>query len=321
MVIIITLTVNYNPMKVIDIKPPYEDWKILVEDLEDLDKSNYIFRGQSNYSPNDFKRWDIISSFNRYYRSNHHKFSNFLAQQLETGLFKYCYGKYSYGEINYLKKCTILEKVYFLQHYGIPTCFIDFTKDPLIALYFAMAEIRGNSGGKISQTGKNELYHPNFYISVYALNHKLMIDQLGVHTITKEFNLIGGYHTYGYQEKDRIKRDGYFLGLDLYPLENIENPDENYNLKNQEGCFVLYDNEGNGKCLSQHLEERINNISEPIIIEYRLDFNSVLKHYYRDENPNNSLYKYLDQKQKTGRFLFNDIQGLKYDLNFFVDHF
>jgi len=147
------------------------DWQSLIDKFENLDTTNKIFRGQSNsYNSytKKFEKWPIISSFNRYYPEDKYNFRTIIIQQLNKNEFDSYFKEYKYDKIKSLVDCNQLEKIYFLQHYGIPTCFIDFTKDPLVALYFAMSSVRGNSGRPIG-------YPDDHYITIYEIDYSQLM--------------------------------------------------------------------------------------------------------------------------------------------------
>ena len=54
-----------------------------------------------------------------------------------------------------------------------------------------------------------------------------------------------------------------------------------------------------------------------LIKEYRLPYNKVFHYGTIEGRKEVKLFSYLDKNDISGRTLFNDIQGLKYDLNFF----
>jgi hypothetical protein len=113
-----------------------------------------------------------------------------------------------------------------------------------------------------------------------------------------------------------------YLGLDLNPLRNCHNSSlDNYNLKKQDCCFLLFDNENRDMCLINFLkilrEENKSLVEQPIITRYDLKYNQAFAKLHSRQPTSIILFSYLRQQKSTGKFLFNDIQGLKYDLNFF----
>jgi hypothetical protein len=298
----------------------FDNWQFMVEKLQLLENENrFIFRGQTNEYDNEkqvTQFWPIISTFNRYYEKGQYDFKTFLSQQSSDGLFQSHYGNYHFTDIKLLNDCTQLERIYYLQHYGIPTCLLDFTYDSMVALYFAIAGVRASSGGIYNPfTGKSKIYPENSLISVYAIDFKVLKNILNIREL-QNLDLFLNY--------DNYYCEGNYIALDLDPMSNVDCKRENYNLKNQRGSFILFDNKNSKKGLIDYLdvyaqkkiiEDKIE-ISEPFIYQLNLDYNSVLKpHSYTEQL--DSLFQFLKRKKKTGKYLFNDLQGLKYDFNFF----
>lgn len=292
-----------------------EKWEDFTELFKDYnsEKRKYIFRGHSNKSlPNNkFEKWNLISSFNRTQEYGGYSFSDYLYQQFNSDLFKDSYSEYAYEKVKELTKASLLEKCYFFQHYGISTCFIDFTLDPLIALYFALSTISGRNGGAYDGNG-----NPNFfsnesnkdYISIYQIDVNLLVNTLNIKIIDQEmFDLsnIGNYE----------------VGLDLQPLSHSESLIDNFNLQHQKGCFLYYDNENYGISFEQFLDLQCSlqhiKLLQPIINIYNINYNSLYKKRQQSHPNQMTVFNFLRQRNISGQFLFNDIQGLKYDFNFF----
>lgn len=311
------LVVHKTPKTMSFIKEEYySDWNDFVQYLGKLPKnSNFIWRGHTNSIINrKFYRWKLISSFNRFY-DNGYSFSWFLGQQL--AFFNY-YEKYQYKEINQLSKLDTLGKCYFLQHYGVPTSFIDFTHDPLIAFYFALTSFKAVVGGSKDINGEWAIYsneETRDYITIYQLNTILLRQKLEVKEIGKCFD-----DTLLKYKSDYPLHSSAKVALDLNPASRID--DENFNLEKQKSCFLLFDLEypTGSACFEDYLRQNVKqkNISleEPILILHNINYNSLM------ENNNlkrESAARFLKNKKVFGEFLFDDIQGLKYDFNFFHD--
>jgi hypothetical protein len=137
----------------------------------DPSNKNFIYRGHTNeVIKNQFIEWKLISSFNRYYTNLDFGFVKFIGQQLEEALFQNTYGNYKCLQLNNLSKADTATKLYYLQHYGVPTCLIDFTYSPLIALYFSIANIRAHSRISYNGDGDVTLYPDDYYISIFKIN-------------------------------------------------------------------------------------------------------------------------------------------------------
>lgn len=309
----------------------FSEWTQLVKHLTVTKDNSKIYRGHSN----DFGQkpranniqefidgargttaephyWKLISSFDRFYNGRY-PFGLFLSQQLENNNFHWHYKNYNYNFIGRLLNCNHLERIYFLQHYGIPTCFIDFTKNPLIALYFAISTVRTSPTYTPDSKG-NPVFYPskNLFISLFEINHEKISEILNPKPIDKSFS----YMTYG-----RFKMShGIHFAFDIDPLNNIEGFENHYNLKKQEGCFVLFDKGSKKYELDTFIRSELNErgISyTDLLKEYRLNYNEIFVSHDIDNLGNINLFSYLCKKNISGKILFDDIQGLKYDLNFF----
>jgi len=314
-----------------------ETWQEYIDLHENMDLSPYIFRGQSNAinDVGEFIKWDLGSSFNRVYtKSFSLQFAKLINQHLQEDLFKSYYGKYSYTGITDLSSLNALQKCYYLQHYGLPTCLIDFTFNPLIAMYFAMSGIQGTSGGSYDSDGKCINFSTEAdrdYISIYRLNCNVLKEYFFVKDITNQNfdSYLSSYETpYYFNDVVNVK-----LGLILTPEKDLEGCSENHNLKMQKGCFLLFDNE-NGqdigkkgrvdfiRFLKSHEQYKALQLPEPVVTIYNIKYNAFMwgKNRIVEDNKLNpkyiSAFEFLRRKEVTGKTLFNDIQGLKYDFNF-----
>jgi len=297
----------------IEEKEPYDSWELLVRDLQLNWSETKIYRGQSNSeSIIAFKPWDVVSSFNRKYHSNRYHFRNFLNQQLHSSLFKEVYGDYPFEKMERFLEFNQLEKLYFLQHYGIPTCLIDFSKNPLVALYFAIAGVVPIDTNKLYQEEKPEFYPTDHFVSIYEVDYHLLNQLLGVkHLDYNDFP--GNYSKYEFNY-------GY-IGLDIDPLKNCSNPNENYNLENQKGCFILFDNERWDMdfitTLKLLMREYRDLRTSPIVRIYKLKYNAIFTMGEGQMFKHKRLFGYLHSNNYTGRRLFNDLQGIRYDFDSF----
>jgi hypothetical protein len=299
-------------------------WEKYIEetDSSDFTKSDYIYRGQSNsYNFSEpFDKWKIISSFNRYYSRKNFRFQSFIGQQLEENLFKTIYGNYEFVKRTNLDKSDLITRLYFLQHYSIPTCLIDFTFNPLVALYFALSSLKGHQAKRFNNEGFPTIYPSECKISIYQINHKLLREVLKIKEIENTSNdLFLQYEKY---RIDLYRNKFVYLGIDLTPHSKINPEIDNYNIREQNGCFILFDNISNNKYdLISFLEQycKINKITfkEPLIKIYNIDYNNIYCPTHSKQSDYKPVFRFLQEKNITGKILFNDYQGLKYDFNFF----
>jgi hypothetical protein len=293
-----------------------------LELINNSDKSSdFIYRGQTNsYNNYKFTEWNIVSTYNRNPQFSNIRFNSFLTQQLNDSLFDIYYRNNQFVKDKKLEKSDLISKLYFLQHYGISTSLIDFTHNPFVALYFAMSSLNSHSGGTCDDNGFPNYYLENCTISIYQINYKLLVEKFKIQEIN---NKIG----YEYDKKFKFNtnvnlRKTVHVGIDTNPIKNTNNLIDNFNLLKQEGAFIFYDNHYNKKYgliefITDYIIENKIEITEPLVKIYKIKYNELYKPL-KSKQPNfKTAFQILKEKEKTGNYLFNDYQGLKYDLTFF----
>lgn len=300
---------------------PLDSWEDFAKQFSEYNPDlPYIYRGHSNHfdkTRGEFIQWKLVSSFNRRMSEDQRTFSTLLGQQYSAELFNKIFSGYKFTRG--LNNSSLLEKIYYFQHYGIPTCFIDFTYHPLIALYFSLSEIITPNVKSFSNNRSNT-FNEDWYFSIYQLNYELLNKKLGIKILDNnstdcQLNEPQDYHKF---EFDLDEFRYYHILLDLNPKSHILN----YNLENQKSCYLLFDNHlfGQDKISFENFliqYGKINGLSldEPILNIYNIKYNSIIN---RLENRKKNVFKFLIDKNITGKYLFDDIQGLKYDyINFF----
>jgi hypothetical protein len=291
-------------------------WQEYVEEHESIDQSPFIFRGQSN---SEKLEWRLESSFNRYYADGQLSFRTFLGQQLDEELFRITYGKYKYVEEKGLADSDVITKLYHLQHYGIPTCFIDFTYNPFTALYFAITGIKGQSGGQYNVDGFPEFYPSDCCITIFKVDYNRLKNLLTVSDLVHLNDDL--FLKYDYYKREIRPYQFAHLAIDLEPARKINDKVDNYNLRSQESAFIMYDQGQLKMDLVEFISSfcRANNVTSdmPIITKYLIPYNSVFSPMHSRQSNYLTLFRFLMQKGLSGKLLFNDHQGLKYDFNFF----
>jgi hypothetical protein len=316
------------------------NWEDYIEEFSGYNESeNFIFRGQSNsikrIDPKKDEKgrvittqtleWELISSFNRYYEgSNQYNFATFLSQQLNDGLFINKYKHYEVLKKYPLHEWSTLDKLMFLQHYSCPTCLIDFTKNPLIALYFGMTAIKGSSGATFDGNGNIFNYSDDCFMSIYKIDCNILKNEIVIKDWNYSDDLFLKYRQHEYYLKESSPQSAV---LSLF-LSSKQPVDQNFNLDKQKGCFLLYDcNSFNlrGKGLEKFIEEYVSQrnikLSQPVITIYKIRYNSIYGHnqnYF--ESKKTGLFGFLSDRKINGAYLFDDLQGLKYDFNYFHEH-
>jgi hypothetical protein len=271
----------------------------------------YIFRGQSNGPSITNDCWGLTSSFKRHFNNHEISFNSFIVKNLDRGLFNKYFSDYSYQNSRQIADAPFIEKLFYLQHYGIPTCLIDFTKDPIIALYFALSSLKIPITRQFTDSGYISFGKERF-VTVYQLDTLQLKDKFGIKEIVdRDFCWDYDQFSLPFVTQSHIK-----IAIDLNPLDKLKSLD-NFNLEKQKGCFVLYDNTESSNDIP--LEETLNHINldhlkmdfaDPIIIKHNLFLDKL-----REKGNQESIFSFVrDKKNVTGKELFNDIQGLKFDL-------
>ncbi|NCD43417.1 MAG: hypothetical protein EOL88_15205 [Bacteroidia bacterium] len=158
---------------------------------------------------------------------------------------------------------------------------------------------------------KNLCFNNNRYISVYQVNIDILkklipkLDSLtddNIKYYDNQFEICEIYPSLN-------------LAYDLYPESGSNNI--LYNLEKQKGCFIFFDSASYKIDLLSYIEETIdynnqNNVStNPIVIEHQFFLQDLIAN-----NKNSLIYYITKEKKITGKNLFDDIQGIKYDLNY-----
>lgn len=288
------------------------EYRSLDEVIEMFNKTfddKYIFRGQSNGTSDTNEEWELVSSYKRYFDNSEIPFRSFIINNLDKGIYDLYFSNYKYADSEQIAKAPFIEKLYYFQHYGIPTCLIDFSKNPLVALYFAISTLKIPAVKKNRQDKSISLGEDR-YITIYQIDTEILKEKFHIKEITdRDFCFDYDQFEIPYNTQTGIK-----IAFDLNPLKKIKFLD-NYNLKNQQGCFLLFDNTESANSISfENTIEHINQdhlkeeFKHPVITKHNLYLAQLIS---RDK----SIFSFLrKEKNITGRNLFNDIQGLKYDL-------
>lgn len=143
-------------------------WKEAKEKFQELlDEGLWIFRGQAN------NNGLLQSSIERWINRNQHKdiLSADFAEHEMLDLFKK--GAHYYLNFSHLPKTT-LEWLALMQHHGVPTRLLDFTRSPYVASFFAMDEAFPSNNG-------------NDFSIVWAI-HTLRCKKQAVKILNKQHN-------------------------------------------------------------------------------------------------------------------------------------
>lgn len=199
------------------------------------------------------------------------------------------------------------EKLEFIQHYVTGTPLLDFTKDPLTALYFA-------SAGLPSYVKRELEYKDEYrYLTVIRLNLKIIKDLFGY----LEKGEYKDTNEYKKEYEEMYKNQNFMLYL-VSTVNQIINP----NIRLQAGLFLYFDCYESLDAIINIEAENQNRRQRPhidlpnreVIIEFHnIPYTSIFR---VAKNDCINIYAYLMRKNKIGINLFeNDKEGLKMDLS------
>lgn len=279
-----------------------------------------LFRGHTNSG----EFWDLTSSYQRYFHAK--PFSEWLPYGFDKILHSTLVSNYqNIPNFERLAELNNLDLLIYLQHYGIPTPLIDFSRSHLIALYFAGSGIHYTNLRTTFEHGERfdkaavDIYNRRTLTSseleeLFNKNPTLFIDIIELNlsqlTLLKDIE----------QEEDlnqqlieqclfKIESEEHIV----FSISNPRNTDINYNLEQQKGSLIFIDS---SLSLESFIEELISqNLLESNPITHHLIPKPSLN--YPDASVHNleTLHSYLTSKGIIGALLFNDLQGLKFDMN------
>jgi len=305
----------------------HDSWIDFGKEFKNYDKDEKrLFRGQSNKGNEyNFEFLEITSSLNREYPQI--DLENFL-QEVRNGIPNFKQYKY-FDPFKDQLQVKDLDVLSYLQHYGISTPLVDFTFDPLTAMFFAVAGMP-----------YEEAYGTDSrFLSIFEINCEILMNQYKIKEINNEItprlftdierliemNPLSEFSDYSFAQ-------GIKTGI--IPQNKLSR-ELNPNFENQDGAFLLLDIPHRaGEMHEKHyLDKSLKTIksfedilqvvaenknpSEKAMTLHLIPYESVFM--YGDKNVFHGpdvILLFLTLRKKTGYDLFTDIQGFKYDYLF-----
>ncbi|MEO8146857.1 MAG: FRG domain-containing protein [Bacteroidia bacterium] len=269
---------------------PCINWQEFVNLPFSNEDKNLLFRGQSNSSINseDSKNGQIYSlqtTFQRDYFGGDLEELNRILDYFIKLKDKYSYLK----DLDIPTSGNYLPLILLLRHAGVPMPVLDVTFDPITALYFAVS-------GIVKTCGVNDCKDQNDirYASIFEFNKATLKQYYGA----EEIKYVKNYEI-GKGEK-------ILLITDLGEIERHKDYIENMKLQN--GAFIFLDSPHS---IDNHLYNKDIGVETlpKAIKHYKIPYNSIIPEWGKDD----TVFKDLVNKGKTGYNLFADAEALKFD--------
>ncbi|MEI6767227.1 MAG: FRG domain-containing protein [Bacteroidota bacterium] len=310
---------RYTPIAEVIFHNSWTDYAKLFKEYQK--NNNIIFRGQSNAGrTSNFDFWQIVSNLNRHYPDislkDFFSFTSQGKQQLRE------YPAFS-QKISTPDDIHLIDLLAFLQHRGISTPLVDFSYDPITALFFACAAMP-------FETANGSDYR---FLSIFEIDSEVLFSY-GIREMPGDFS----FNQYDFQCLDPYNpMPDHFVGSDkpcMAVCRNLPGGLQNFNLTQQDGAFLLIHVPKMISILSDRQRCLRYNSLEDLLLHIRLEKNIHVKPLKLHLIPYQSiflspdddkifsmpdtLYLYLEIKQKTGKLLFagDDLNAFKYDFMF-----
>lgn len=263
--------------------------KCIWRGANDASFKNYTSLQRINFST---KKYNTVKDVINYIGQLDKQFDNW-----NNGLFKKYYDNYKINRIPLYAKLSIL------RHYGVPSPILDWTKNPFIALFFAIHESKSSFkfgiNKYISLNCLTSLHPFNSDIKFKLAEHAKTLDsyQEGLKGRLKIMSPICGEEMLEvvksnfHKEYCQSSFNGYdyiIHGLDLFPIQKIDDDinddpyihyiNNNYNITSQEGLFMLniYPNYPLEKAIFERTKERIKDNNDELMKSLELSWTNFI---------------------------------------------
>jgi len=260
----------------------------LIEFLNDREfSSKYIYRGQYNIS------WELKSSLERILKGKYESLSDYY----ENYLINSFQSRYSlYGKSNVSPKFK-LEWLSMMQHYGVPTRMLDFTKSPYVALYFILEDIIKSPGDEME-------------FVIYAINH----DEIGGKSLEYLKNQCASNTIQEIINQTKSPSELLFMRNELFDAFAQQSLDIlwitdpgtfNSRIERQAGCFLY----------SANIKKTIKHLLESELYYDIKNYRIIIQHSCWKE-----IYDLLGKMNINSRTIYGDLEGLSKSLTLSIMH-